>query len=201
MRLLWKYVDRCTNRLVAESWITKGQESRTHWEYCAKIISVYWIWKCQYLANELMRIDHSINIGLSERAREDRQVDLMFLQCAWISLNSDCVTFDVLTFLFIFALKISFIYIPSCILPHSFNWIWSWVSCERRTRLQSNHSGSSLRSVSSRLNQLSELVGQPAVVIAQALKEVNLSKMGVWSSLGRGVLLSLDKGKDLTHTL
>ena len=108
MRLLWKYVDRCTS-----SWITKGQESRTHWEYCAKIISVYWIWKCQYSAYELVRIDHSINIGLSERAREDRQVDLMFLQCAWISLNSDCVTFDVLTFLFIFALKISYIYIPS----------------------------------------------------------------------------------------
>ena len=41
MRLLWKHVDRCTNRLVAESWITKGQESRTHWEYFAKIISVY----------------------------------------------------------------------------------------------------------------------------------------------------------------
>ena len=93
-----------------------------------------------------------------------------------------------------FCIKISFIYIPSCTLPHSFNWIWSWVSCERRTRLQSNHSGSSLRSDSSRLNQLSELVGQPVVAIAQALKEVNLSKMGVWSSLGRGVLFSLDKG-------
>ena len=52
-----------------------------------------------------MRIDHSINIRLSGRAREDRQVDLMFLQCAGISLNSDCLTFDVLTFLFIFALK------------------------------------------------------------------------------------------------
>ena len=105
MRLLWKYVDRCTNRLVAESWITKGQESRTHWEYFAKIISVY-------------------------QASEQPQ----------------------------------------------------WQQPQIRW------------SDSSRLNQLSELEGQPVVAIAQALKEVNLSKMGVWSSLGRGVLFSLDKG-------
>ena len=148
-----------------------------------------------------MRIDHSINIGLSERAGEEALIPnfwlpswIFCLQCKWI--NFDFVTLDMFTFLFIFALKNSYIYIPSHILPHSFNWIWSWVSCERRTRLQSNHSGSSLRSDSSRLNQLSELEGQPVVAIAQALKEVNLSKMGVWSSLGRGVLLSLDKGKD-----